>query len=159
MLSISPHLQSFGARYFWKTTSTRSYLQRPEPSVIVGNHFVFWSIFLLLCIATFHSTLWPDTEAQTANGMIWTSVYISIFYYSSHFRNLQIINSEYLLICFPSVIFPFDLSPLFVVQAAAHLITLNRAIVQLWRVLKIPEDPEIKPSEIGWLSSSLPLPQ
>lgn len=96
---------------------------------------------------------------QTTNGMIGLSVYLSIFYYSCHFRALQVINSPYLFICFPSKIFPFHLKPLFVVQAAANLIRLNRAAEQLWRGLKISEHSKAKPWEMGLLPSSLPWPQ
>lgn len=148
-LSTSPHPWCFGARYFW-TTSTRSYLQRPEP--LVYNSCILE--YLLPCLATFPSTLPPDTEAQTTNGMIWINVYISIFYYSNHFRNAQIIYSEYLLVYFPpSKLFSFDLKPSFVVQVPAHLIRPNRATEQLWRDLKISQDSKTKPSEIGLLSS------
>lgn len=114
---------------------------------------------VILYFGVLSCTSFPDTEAQTTNGMIGVSVYLSIFYYSCHFRGLQIINSPYLFIRFPSKIFPFHLKPLFVVQTAAHLIRLNRASEQLWRNLKISEHSKPKPWEMGLLPSSLPWPQ
>lgn len=99
----------FLARHFWKNNSTRPYFQRAEPSVLQA---------VILYFGVLSCTSFSNTETQTTNGMIGISMYLSIFYYSCHFRGLQIINSLYLLICFPSKIFPFHLKPLFVLQAA-----------------------------------------
>lgn len=127
VLFLDPQHQVFWQDTFGRTPQSGH--TSKEPSLQCWQA-VIWYFGVLSC------TSFPDTETQTTNGMIGISVYLSIFYYSCHFRGLQIINSPYLFICFPSKIFPFHLKPLFVVQAAAHLIRPNRATEQLWRGLK-----------------------